>query len=154
MAYQAGLVPGKVAAVRATSAVIAADSATLTDANIPPASALDCTGYDTIFVSCDITAGSSPTLTVEPLFRDADAADGSRWRRLRVGVPEGVTLASAAIQSTGAMAPQADMVEIKVFGHRQVFLRVSAVANAGSTTAWSILVMPGRRRPGFVPELQ
>lgn len=147
MAYSAGFGRGKVAA-RVMSGVIAADSATLTDANIAPASAIDCTGYDTVFVSCDITGGSSPTMTIEPLFRDPDAADGSRWRRLLVGSPEGVTAAAAAAQSTGALAPQANMVEIKVFGWPSVFFRVSAVANSGSTTASAVLVLPGRKRAG------
>jgi hypothetical protein len=152
MPYSSGLQSGKVAQHRATSAAIAADNATLTDANIPPAAALDCSGYETVFVSCDITAGTNPTLTIEPLYRDEDAADGNRWRRLMVGSPDGVTLGAAAAQSTGALAPQANMVEIRVAGWKKVFFRVSAVANSAGTTAWSILVMPGKRRPSVRDE--
>src|SRR5690349_3251625 len=112
MAYAASITKGRLGA-RLMTGVIAADNTDLHDANIDPTKAIDCTGYDTVFVSCDITGGSSPTMTVEPLFRDSDAADGNRWRRLKTGVPDGVTLAAAADQSTGAMAPQADMVEVK-----------------------------------------
>jgi hypothetical protein len=148
MAYAAGLVRGRVG-VRAMTGVIAADSATLTDANIPPAGAFDCSGYDTVFVSCDITGGASPTLNIEPLFRDNDAADGNRWRRLLVGSPDGVTAAAAAIQTTGAIAPQANMVEMRVLGWPAVFFRVTAVTNPGSTTASAVLVMTGKRRPGL-----
>jgi hypothetical protein len=131
---------------RSAAALIAADNATLTDANIAPASALDCSGLDTIFVGVEITGGTSPTMTVEPLFRDEGAADGSRWFRLKTGALDGVTPAAVANQSTGALASNVDFVELRVFGQK-VFLRISAVANATSTTAWKILVMPGKVRP-------
>jgi hypothetical protein len=133
---------------RSGTGVIAADSATLTDANIDPSLMLDCGGLDTIFVGAEITAGTNPTMTVEPLFRDAEAADGSRWFRLMTGALEGVTLASAANQNTGALATNANFVELRVFGQK-VFFRVTAVANATSTNGWKILVMPGRLRPVF-----
>lgn len=134
------------AAVRSAATIIAADSATLTDANIDPLVAVDCTGLESIFVGCEITGGTNPTMTVEPLFRDAEAADGSRWRRISLGALPGVTLAAAADPTTGAMAPGGSLVELRVFGWNKVFLRISAVANATSTTAWKILAMPGRRR--------
>lgn len=140
------LIVGQTTIVRSASAVIAADSATLTDANIPPAQALDCSGYDTILVGVEITAGSSPTMTIEALFRDADAADGSRWARYLLGAAPGVTLASLAAETTGALAPNIQWVELRVFGHPLVFLRITAVANSGSTTAWKILARPGRVR--------
>jgi hypothetical protein len=137
---------GQLATVRSATALIAADNATLTDANIPPASAFSCIGLESIFVGVEIVGGSSPTMTIEPLFRDADAADGVRWKRLLVGAPPGVTLASAAVQATPALAPDVQLYELRVYGHPLVFLRISAVANATSTTAWKILAMPGLLR--------
>lgn len=131
---------------RSGTGVIAADSTTLTDANIDPSLILDCQGLDTIFVGAEITAGTNPTMTIEPLFRDTEAADGSRWFRLMTGALDGVTLASAANQTTGALASNANFVELRVFGQK-VFLRVTAVANPTSTNGWKILVMPGRLRP-------
>lgn len=138
---------GQFGVVRSAASIIVADSATLTDANIPPTQGFSCVGMDTIFVACEITAGSSPTMTIEPLFRDPDAADGNRWKRLLVGSPPGVTLATAAVQSTGALPTDTQGYELRVYGWPLVFLRVSAVTNPGSTTAWNILAMPGKLRP-------
>jgi hypothetical protein len=140
------LLTGQTTIARSATAVIAADSGTLTDANIPPAQGLDCSGYDTIMVGVEITAGSSPTMTIEALFRDADAADGSRWGRYLLGAAPGVTLASLAGETTGALASNTQFAELRVFGHPLVFLRISAVANATNTTAWKVLVRPGRVR--------
>ena len=138
---------GCVYVARSGATTIATDSGTLSDANIPPANGLDCFGYDTIFVGVDITGGSSPTMTIEPLFRDSsDAADGSRWFRIKCGVPDGVTPAAAANLDTGALAPNANYTELRVFGCRNVFLYIKAVGSATSTTAWKILVMPGKVR--------
>lgn len=134
-----------VIAARSGSAVIAADSATLTDANIDPTLALDCSGLDSIFVGVEIAGGTNPTMTIEPLFRDEGAADGSRWFRLMTGALDGVTLAAAANQTTGALSSNVNFVELRVFGQK-VFLRISAVANPTSTTAWKILAMPGKAR--------
>lgn len=144
MARPGGLSTSQVTAARTISGVIAADSATLSDANYPVADALDCAGFDSIFVGVEITGGSSPTCTIEPLFRDGDAADQSRWTRLLMGSPPGVTLGAAAGQSTGALS-NLQMAEIFVFG-RVVYLRRSAVTNSGSTTAMTILAIPGRVR--------
>lgn len=147
MARKSGaLFTGETIVARSATAVIAADDATLTDANIPPAQALDCSGFDTILVGVEITAGTSPTITVEPLFRDADAADGSRWGRYLLGAAPGVTLGALGSETTGALPPNTQWVEIRVFGHPAVFLRRSAVTNATNTTAWKILVRPGRIR--------
>ena len=138
---------GRTFVARSATAAIAAENATLDDAHYDPTKGLDCFAYDTIFVGVEITGGSSPTMTVEPLFRDSsDATDGARWFRVKCGVTDGVTLAAAANLDTGALGTNADFTEIKVFGCRNVFLRVKAVANAGSTTAWKILVMPGKTR--------
>ena len=145
MARKNGLITGEVTVLRSAEAVIAADSATLNDTNIPPAQAIDCTGQDTILVGVEITGGSSPTMTIEALFYDENAADGSRWKRVLLGARDGVTLASLAAEDSGAL-DGTSFVEMRVFGAKKVFLRVKAVTNAGSTTAWKILGMPGRVR--------
>jgi hypothetical protein len=137
---------GETTVARSATAVIAADNSTLTDANIPPAQGLDCSGYDTIFVGVEITAGSSPTMTLEALFRDADAADGARWGRYLLGSAPGVTDGSLAAETTGALASNTQWAELRVYGHPLVFLRVTAVANSGSTTSWKILARPGQVR--------
>lgn len=148
MARPDALRPGVLAVARSASAVIAADNATLTDVNIPVAQAIDCSQFDTIFVGAEITAGTNPTITVEALIRDEDAPDGSRWKRLQLGARPGVTLAALANETTGALGSNSDLVELRVFGANQVFLRITAVANAGSTTAWKILAMGGQPRNG------
>lgn len=135
-----------VGVAREISGVIAADSATLTDVNIPPAQGLNCAGFDTILVGVEITAGTNPTATIEALFRDEEAADGSRWKRILLGAPDGVTaIAAPAAETTGALTG-ASFVELRVFGHPLVFLRVTAVTSSGSTTNLKILVAPGRKR--------
>lgn len=150
MSRPTGVKQGLVTAARTKSAVIAADSATLTDANIPPALAIDCSGLNTIFVGVEITAGSSPTMTFEPLFYDPSAADGSRWKRISRGSRNGETAGAAAALDTGAL-DGTSFRELYVYGHSQVFLRCTAVANSGSTTAWTALVMAGEIRPDRSP---
>lgn len=135
------------ATARAISGAIAADSATLTDANFPPASGFSCQGYDTILVGVEIVAGTNPTATVELLFRDEEAADGSRWKRLLLGAREGITaLASPASETTGALGSNSDFIELRCFGASLVYPRVTAVTNSASTTSMKILVLPGRQR--------
>lgn len=130
---------------RDIAGVIAADNSTLTDANIPAAGAIDCGGFDTILVSLEITAGTNPGATFEALFRDADAPDGERWKRILLGAAPGVTATALAAPTTGALvAGQA--AELRVFGHPAVFLRVTAVANATSTSNMKILVRGGAPR--------
>jgi hypothetical protein len=145
MARITGLIPGAVSILRSIAGVIAADSGTLTDANIPPAGAIDCTGFDTLLVGVEIDAGSSPTMTIEALFYDPQAADGSRWHRLFLGAAPGVTATALANETTGALASGA-FAELRVFGAKQVFFRVTAITNAASTTASRILAMPGQTR--------
>jgi hypothetical protein len=137
---------GETVIARSATAVIAADNSTLTDANIPAAEAIDCTGLDTILVGVEITAGTNPTMTIEALLRDADAADGSRWGRYLLGAAPGVTLGALASETTGALASNTQWAELRVFGHPAVFLRITAVTNSGSTTAWKILARPGAVR--------
>lgn len=120
---------------RSATELLAIDSATLTDANIPTAQAVDCTGLETILVKVAITAGTNPTITVEPLFYDSNAADGSRWARRVNG--------SGAI-TTAALIPGQEQ-EITVDGSDVVFLRKTAVTNVTSTTAWAIYARPGKR---------
>lgn len=147
MAYRTDgtLAYGQWTKARYKAAAIAADGTTYTDANFPAVlgphasdgtGAIDCTGFETILLKVSITAGSSPTMTLEALFRDADAADGSRWVRRVNG--------SGAI-TTPALAPDLQEAELYVDGCPIVFPRITAVANSGSTTAWAIYVRPGKR---------
>ena len=143
-----GFFDGELAVLRAIPGVIAADSATLTDANFPVAAAISCDGLDTIFLGVEITAGTAPTATLELLFRDADAPDGSRWKRLLLGATPGITaLAAVAAPTTAVLAQNSDLQEIRCFGAKVVYVRVTAVTNATSTTNLNILGMPGQRRP-------
>lgn len=125
--------------------VTAADNATLTDANIPTAQAIDCSGFDTILVGVEFTAGTTPTATVEALFRDADAADGARWKRVLLGAKPGITAVAApgAAEDTGALDGTA-LSELLVFGRKLVFLRVKAIT--GTPTNVHVLVTGGRTR--------
>lgn len=125
---------------------IAVDNASLVDANYPVAPAINCAGFDTIMVGVEIVGGASPTITVEALFRDAEAADGARWKRFLLGAKDGITaIATPISEDTGALVPAGAFAELRVYGHPLVFLRASAVANAGSTTSWKILALPGRK---------
>lgn len=148
MAKYTKLANGEFAVVRSAASAIAADNVTLTDANIDPAQIVDCTGLDTILVGCEITGGTGPTMTIEALFRDSDTdvATGSRWKRILLGAAPGVTPAALGAETTGALAPYTQLAELRVFGWSRVFLRITAVANATSTTAWAIIAAPGRRR--------
>ncbi len=145
MARPAGLSVDRLAAVRTISGVIAADSTTLTDANIDPDHAINCLGFQTLWLGVEIAGGTNPTATLEVLVRDEDAADGARWKKLLVGAPDGVTLASAASAKTPALDGTA-LYEVRVEGRAKVFLRVDAVANATSTTGLKILAMGGKPR--------
>lgn len=137
MAYLTGLAR-EWSSHRSASAAIAADSSTLTDANIDPTVAIDVTGLETIWVAPDITGGASPTMTFEVLSRDANASDGQRWRRQR----NASGLVASPVLAVGEMA------ELSVPPCGKVFIRITAVTNAGGTTAWKILVLPGKRTNG------
>lgn len=135
------------AAARTISGAIAADSATLTDANFPAASGFSCQGYDTILVGAEIAGGASPTATIELLFRDEEAADGSRWKRLLLGARDGITaIGAVASETTGALGANSDFVELRCYGASLVIPRVTAVTNSAGTTSLKILVLPGRQR--------
>ncbi len=136
MTYAPAMKLGEWAEVRTASSAIAADNSTLIDANIPPASALNCRGLETVWVMVAITGGSSPTMILEALFRDDTAADGSKWTRQRD---------ASGLLVTAALAPGVAQ-EVRVDGWLSVFLRVTTVANESGTTAWKILVRPGKPR--------
>jgi len=136
MAYAEALSNDAWTLVRSGAVAITADNATLSDANFPVASALNPQGFETIWVRVDITGGTNPLMTIEALFRDEDAADNSRWVRNR---------SATGVLVTPALAP-GEAFEVTVDGWAKVFLRITAVANAGSTTAWKILARPGKRR--------
>jgi len=136
-----------IAVARNVTGEIAADPAALTDVNYPPDQALNCAGFETIWVGVEIDGGSSPTATLEPLFYDPGAADGARWGRLLVGAAPGLTpLAAPVVQVTPAL-PSGQLVELRVDGWPKVFLRRTAVANATGTTGMRILARVGRPRP-------
>lgn len=136
--------------VRTIAGAIAADSATLSDANFPVASALDCRGCDTIWVSVEITGGAGPTCTIEALFRDEGAADGSRWQRIQTGVLNGITPTASATNQVADQVTSAltnlQQCEIRVDGWKQVYLRRTAVTNDVGTTTMKILARPGKTR--------
>lgn len=136
----------EIIAARTITGTVTADNSSLTDANIPPAGAVNCRLYDTVFVGAEITGGTAPNVTVELLFRDAEAADGSRWARLLTGVADGVTLAAGAAQTTGTLTNGSSFVELRVFGAKSVYPRVTAVANGTGTTGATILMMGGKAR--------
>jgi len=142
MARNTGLYTGAVTTLRSATALIAAESATLSDANYPVAQAIDCTGFDTLLVGVEVTAGTNPTMTIEALVRDGEASDGARWKRMTSGLAfEG----TPTVGDTGELDGTA-FVELAVFGAKYVMLRIKAVTNAASTTAWKILGTPGRTR--------
>jgi hypothetical protein len=145
-AQATGIAKGIITVVREIPGLIAIDSATLTDANILPTLAIDCSKYDTIMVGVEIDVPGTATMTIEALFRDPYAVDGVRWKRIFLGSAPGVTAAALASETTGPL-DGSKMAELRVYGASKVYLRVTAVLNTGGTTASRILVMPGQIRP-------
>lgn len=138
---------GETTIARSAASILVADAAAGTDAATPPAQALDCSGFDTIFVGLEVTVPGTSTSTVEPYFYDPDAPDGSRWSKALLGAAPGVTLGALAAEVTPALpGTGASYAELRVNGHSKVFLRLATVANAVGTTAWKILVRPGKIR--------
>ncbi len=107
---------------------LSSDSATLNDTNFPATpdattgGAVTFAGCESILVAVLLTAGTAPTATLIPLFRDSDAADGARW------IPSGSVSLTAAFQ------------ELYVWGSL-VFPRLTLT---GSPTGVSLLIKPGR----------
>lgn len=131
--------------VRTIAGVIAADSATLTDANISPDLALNCKGFDSIFVRPLITAGTNPSVVLEPLFYDALAADGARWQRIILSPTPGAAPAGVDAVPTTCALGNGQVEEISTYGFAKVFLRIASVINATLTSNLIILAYPGRR---------
>lgn len=147
MARKTGCIrTGETTELRAIAGAIAADSATLSDANFPIANAINCEGYESIFVGLEIAVPGTATMTIEALFGDPDAATDLKWSRTLLGAEPGVTVGALAGETTGALLSGSQFAELRVFGHRYVFLRVTAVTNAGGTTSSKILGRPGRVR--------
>lgn len=114
--------------------ITSADSATLTDANINPALAIKCHAFDSVFVGAECVGGTLTSITIEPLFRDADRADGSRWLRYWQGAQAGITPAGSLAGQSLAGMDGTVMGELQVFGHFLVFFRVSALTLGGATS--------------------
>lgn len=131
--------------VRTVAGVIAADNSTLSEVNIPVASALNCVGFDTILVRPVITAGTNPAVVIEPLFYDEFAVSGARWQRLILSPTAGaVPAGDDAIPTTCALG-NGQMEEIQTFGFKHVFLRIASVVNPALTSNLVLLAYPGAR---------
>ncbi|MGN6107791.1 MAG: hypothetical protein ACTHU0_21975 [Kofleriaceae bacterium] len=117
---------------------IAADSATLSDANYPELAddtnggSFNCHGLETVWLGVEIDGGTNPEATIDLLIRDDTAPGSTKWVQFNSGSTTG------SIQS-------GKMVEVTCAG-RWVYPRVSAVANATSTTGMRILAFPGKVR--------
>jgi hypothetical protein len=121
-----------------TGAPVAADSATLTDANFSPTpdnvlgGAFNCYGFSTVWLNAEFTGGTSPTVTLDMLFRDDGAANGSRWRRVS-------GLSGPTLDGTGWQ-------EVRVDGS-VVYPRLGTVT--GSPTGINLLARSGVRLSGY-----
>lgn len=128
-----------------TGTPVAADSATLTDANFSPTTsattggAIYARGYATIWVGAEFTAAGAASVDLDMLIRDSSAADGARWKRLLLGAPSGITAIAAPV----AYQPTIDgsgFKEVRVDG-RLVFPRIVNVV--GAPTVVRLLAFPG-----------
>jgi len=140
MSRPVSLFTNAISAVRTKTnggSAVAADSATLSDANFPlladatTGGTIDCRGLSSLWVSVEFTGGTGPTIDLDPLIRDEDAADGARWKRLMPGTTP--ALYQPTLDGTG-------FVEIRCDGGK-VFPRIKAVT--GSPTGIVILARPG-----------
>lgn len=116
-----------------TGSPVAADSATLTDTNFPATPDTTTGGaipfrMESILVAAEFTGGTSPGAELDVLFRDGDAADGSRWKR----AGSAITLSS-------------QFQEVAVFGSL-VFPRIQNVT--GNPTAIMLVIKPGQAQRG------
>ena len=109
--------PGAMATSDATkvrSALTAADSTTINDANFPPGDATNCAGAKRVLLVVRFTGGTTPTATIEPLVRM-----GTGWAKLAktAAIGEGV---AAVVETYG----------------RKVYFRVDAVT--GTPTSFDV----------------
>jgi hypothetical protein len=110
-------VPGNIdgqATTLVRSAVTAVDNATINDTNYPAATATDCAGWNTVLLAPRFTGGTTPSVTVQVLFRLGSATDvNAFW-----GVSE-----------TTYTVNQSEIAIVPTYG-RRVFFRVSALSGA------------------------
>lgn len=132
--------PLRVSAVRTvTGSPVASDPTSLVDANFPEISvtlagaggAIMCRGLATLWIGVELTGGASPSVVLDMLFRDTDAADGQRWHRLLFGSSPAVV--RPTLDGTG-------FVEVTVNGS-VVYPRLHTVT--GNPTGVVILARPG-----------
>ena len=120
-----------------TGAPVADDSATLTDANISPTvsaimgGAIAFYGLDSLLMAVEFAGGAGPTAELDVLYRDEDAADGSRWKRAGT-----------------AIALSADFQEVQVFGAK-CFPRIQTIT--GNPTGITLVFKPGAYQRGRGP---
>lgn len=140
MARPVALSLDQVSQIRTLTGSPSADSATLTDANFSPTAsdttggALNAYGFQSVWLNVEFTGGTAPTVTIEMLFRDAGAADGSRWKRV-------AGAAALTLDGTGWQ-------EVRVDG-ALVYPRLTTVT--GAPTAINLLARPGERLAGYRP---
>ena len=95
-------------------------------------------------------ATAQTTCTIETLFRDEGAADGSRWQRIQTGVLNGVAPTASATNQVADQVTSAltnlQQCEMRVDGWKQVYLRRTAVTNTAGTATMKILARPGKTR--------
>lgn len=143
MARPGGLKSNVYAALR-TGITVADAAAPFLDAGYPVANAIDCRGFDTIYVGVEFVGGATPTAVIEVLKRDPDAPDGLRWKTLLIGAPNGITQIGAPVSLATPTLDGTGMAEVRVDGYSVVYLRVKALT--GAPTSLVILGLPGVRR--------
>lgn len=140
MARKVPLFTNEISAVRTKTnggSAVTADPSTLSDANFPLAAdatsggTIDCRGLATLWIGVEFVGGTTPSIKLDPLVRDGDAADGSRWKRLMPGDTPAVV--QPTLDGTG-------FVEIRVDGGF-LYPRIDTVS--GSPTTIRILGRPG-----------
>lgn len=120
-----------------TGAPVTDDSVTLTDANISPTvssttgGAMGFSGLDSLLVAVEFTGGTTPAASLDVLYRDEDAADGSRWKR-----------------AGSAIALSVDFQEIQVFGAK-CFPRLQDIT--GNPTGVTLVIKPAAYQRGRGP---
>jgi hypothetical protein len=125
-----------------TGAPVVADSSTLIDATFAEArhatlgGAINCDKLATIWIGVEFVAPGATSVDLDLLVRDADAADGARWRRFGFGST------NALFQPTfsGTTTVGSPLLEMRVDGCL-VYPRIFNVV--GSPTSVILLARPG-----------